>query len=45
MDMLHRLIVAHFSGRPDRHGNIWGRMAPGVTEKTWQPPIRGLKAK
>lgn len=43
MDMLHRLIVAHFTGRPDRHGNIWGRMPPGVTRETWEPPIARLK--
>ena len=43
MDMLHRLIVAHLSGRPDRHENIWGRPAPGVT--TWRPPVPGLKPK
>lgn len=45
MDMLHRLIVAHFTGRPDRHGNIWGRMAPGVTAETWRPPVSGLQSK
>lgn len=43
MDMLHRLIVAHFTGKPDTHGNIWGRTAPGVTQATWDPPIAGLK--
>ena len=40
MNMLHRLIVRHFTGRSDRHGNTWGRAAPGVTD--WQPPIPGL---
>ncbi|MBC7785295.1 MAG: hypothetical protein H7144_15790 [Burkholderiales bacterium] len=36
MDMLHRLIVRHFTGASDRHGNTWGRRAPGV-------PSRGLE--
>lgn len=42
MDMVHRLIVAHFTDRPDTHGNIWGRAAPGVTKKTWDPPVPNL---
>lgn len=37
MDMLHRLIVRHFTGRPDRHENTWGRPVPGVTR--WEPPL------
>lgn len=37
MDMLHRLIVRHFTGAPDDHKNTWGRPAPGVTN--WQPPL------
>ena len=37
MDMLHRLIVRHFTGAPDDHGNTWGCPAPGVTD--WQPPL------
>lgn len=45
MDMLHRLIVRHFTGRPDKHGNTWGRPAPGVSGKNWAPPIAGLKDK
>ena len=42
MDMLHRMVVVHFSGRRDRYGNIWGRPAPGVTKETWQPAIQNL---
>jgi len=38
MDMLHRLLVRFFTGRPDVHGNTWGRRVPGV--ETWQPPIK-----
>jgi len=41
MNMLHRLIVRHFTGRPDRRGNTWGRAAPGV--ETWDPPLPGLR--
>lgn len=43
LDMLHRLIVAHFSDAPARYDNIWGRPAPGVT--TWKPPVAGLRCK
>jgi pimeloyl-ACP methyl ester carboxylesterase len=45
MDLLHRLIVSHFTGRPDTHGNLWGRPAPGVAPEAWQPPIPGLPIK
>ncbi len=40
MDMLHRLIVLHFTGLTDTHGNVWGRAAPGVTN--WQPAVPNL---
>lgn len=43
MDMLHRLIVRHFTGRPDPHGKTWGRRPPGV--ETWRPPIPDLREK
>ena len=39
MDMLHRMIVRHFTGRPDMGGNTWGYPAPGVHAKNWKPPI------
>ena len=39
MNMLHRLIVRHFTGRPDPHGNSWGRPLPGVSADAWQPPL------
>jgi pimeloyl-ACP methyl ester carboxylesterase len=45
MDMLHRLIVVHFTGRPDRHGNVWGRRAPGIPHAAWKPPIPNLPSK
>jgi pimeloyl-ACP methyl ester carboxylesterase len=37
MDMLHRLIVRHFTGAPDEHDSTWGRRAPGVAN--WNPPL------
>jgi len=37
MDMLHRLIVRHFTGAADTHENTWGRRAPGVA--SWEPPL------
>jgi len=40
MDMLHRLIVRHFTGRPDHNGNTWGRPAPGVGSEQWKPPMQ-----
>jgi pimeloyl-ACP methyl ester carboxylesterase len=43
MDMLHRLIVHHFTGRKFRPDTIWGRPAPGIAN--WQPPIPGLPAR
>lgn len=39
MDLVHRLIVRHFTGRPDKHRNTWGRTAPGVGEGDWAPPL------
>lgn len=45
MNMLHRLIVRHLTGRPDRHGNTWGRPPPGVTAEAWDPPVPNLKPK
>lgn len=38
MDMLHRMIVRHFTGKPDKHHNTWGRPVPGVTD--WAPPLK-----
>jgi pimeloyl-ACP methyl ester carboxylesterase len=37
MNMLHRLIVRFFTGRPDSRRNTWGRPAPGITK--WQQPL------
>jgi hypothetical protein len=45
MDMLHRLIVAFLTDRKDKHGNIWGRRAPGVAANAWAPPLAQLEDK
>lgn len=37
MNMLHRMVVRHITGRKDRHNNTWGRRLPGVSN--WQPPL------
>lgn len=41
MDMLHRLIVAHFAGRPVKYENAWGRSLPGVGRVEW--PVAGMR--
>jgi len=40
MNMLHRLIVRFFTDRSDKRKNTWGRMAPGVAKKDWNPPLK-----
>ena len=40
MNMLHRLIVRFFADRPDKRENTWGRPAPGVDKKDWNPPLK-----
>ena len=37
MNMLHRLIVRHFTGAHDLQGNTWGWRAPGAED--WAPPL------
>lgn len=41
MNLLHRLIVRHFTGRDDHYGNTWGwpPHVPGVAHFKWNPPI------
>ena len=39
MNMLHLMMVRHFTGSEDRHGNTWGRPAPGVEVEDWNPPL------
>ena len=45
MNMIHRLIVRHFTGSPDLHGATWGRAAPGVPPGHWNPAVRLLRNK
>ena len=45
MDMVHRMIVRHFTERPDVGGNTWGYPAPGVTPEQWHPAIMPLRNK
>ncbi len=40
MNMLHRLITRFFTGQPDRYGNTWGWLPPGVSEGEWDPPLK-----
>jgi len=41
MNLLHRMIVCHFTGRGDRYGNTWGWSPPatGIADFKWEPPI------
>lgn len=39
MNMVHRLIVRHFTGRKDNLGNTWGRSTPGITKTNRKPPM------
>lgn len=36
-EVVYQELVRFFTGRPDVHGNPWGRRVPGL--KTWNPPI------
>jgi hypothetical protein len=37
MNLIHRILVRHLTGSPDKRGNTWGRPAPGV--EAWDPPL------
>lgn len=39
MNMLHRLVARHLTGRGDPKRNTWGRPAPGVASADWKPPL------
>ncbi len=39
MNVIHRLIVRHFTGRPDAYKNTWGRSLPGISADQWDPPF------
>jgi hypothetical protein len=39
-NMLHRLIVRFFSDRSDNRKTTWGRPAPEIDKKEWDPPLK-----
>jgi pimeloyl-ACP methyl ester carboxylesterase len=44
MNLVQRLVVSHF--KDEKYGDVWGRPAPDLpANKTWDPPIQGLKKK
>lgn len=45
MNMLHRLVVRHFTGATDVRGATWGRPAPGVLPQDWKPAVSDLRNK
>ena len=45
MNMLHRLIVRHFTKATDPHGATWGHPVPGVTPDAWRPALPRLRNK
>lgn len=45
MNMVHRLLVRHFTGQGDPRKNTWGRTAPGVAKKDWAPAVQPLDPK
>jgi pimeloyl-ACP methyl ester carboxylesterase len=40
MNMVHRMLVRHFTGCGDPRANTWGRPAPGVSADNWSPPMK-----
>ena len=43
MNLVHRLIVRHFAGRSNRHGETWAWPPPGVSYGDWDPPLKNLR--
>ena len=43
LNLAHRLIVCHLTGRPSK--SAWGSPAPDIGRRKWDPPIKGLKEK
>ena len=39
MNVIHRLIVRHFTGRPDAYKNTWGSSVPRIGKDLWKPPF------
>ncbi|MGN6717102.1 MAG: esterase/lipase family protein [Candidatus Binatia bacterium] len=42
MNLVQRLVVSHLKG--EQYGEIWGRPAPDIGSKKWDPPIADLRA-
>jgi pimeloyl-ACP methyl ester carboxylesterase len=40
MNLVQRLVVSHLKG--EKYGEIWGRPAPDLGSKRWDPPIADL---
>jgi pimeloyl-ACP methyl ester carboxylesterase len=44
INLVHRLIVAHLKGdKASGNDSLWGRAAPDLGTKNWNPPLSGLK--
>ena len=41
MNLVQRLVVSHLKG--EQYGEIWGRPAPDIGSKKWDPPIADLR--
>jgi hypothetical protein len=41
MDAVQRLVISHLRGAPQ--GRPFGLPAPGVSKRSWNPPVPGLK--
>jgi hypothetical protein len=42
MNLVQRLVVSHLKG--EKYGEIWGRPAPDLGSKRWDPPIADLRS-
>jgi len=40
MNLVQRLVVSHLKG--EKYGEVWGRPAPDIGSKKWDPPIADL---
>jgi pimeloyl-ACP methyl ester carboxylesterase len=44
VNLIHRLIVAHLRGeKATGNDSLWGRAAPDIGDRKWNPPLAGLK--
>ncbi|WP_154661666.1 hypothetical protein [Megalodesulfovibrio gigas] len=43
MDLVHRLLALHFTGKQDKYGSLKAWPAPDLPSgKAWNPPVKGL---